>query len=88
MFTSIHQLLIAEMRDLLEAENNCTAVSKIKRNEAPCFPNLKVNISFELIMPFSNAAAERVFSLLKLIKTQNQNSLHNVRFSSLVHVKE
>ena len=39
-------------------------------------------------MPFSNVAAERIFSVLKLVKTQQRNQLHNVTLTSLVHVKD
>lgn len=39
-------------------------------------------------MPFSNAAAERIFSVLKLVKTQQRNQLHNLTLSSLVYIKD
>ena len=39
-------------------------------------------------MPASNAAVERLFSQLKLIKTDHRNSLKNETISALIHVKD
>jgi hypothetical protein len=40
-----------------------------------------------LCLPHSNAAAERVFSMVKAIKTDARNRLHNTTLSSLVACK-
>jgi hypothetical protein len=73
---------------LIEPEKYWATVFKVERNGAPCYTNLKICIAFLFSMPFSNAAAERVFSVLKLVKTAHRNLLHNVTLSSLVHVKD
>ncbi len=38
-------------------------------------------------MPY-NEAAERIFSILKLVKNQQRNQLHNLTLSSLVYIKD
>ena len=52
------------------------------------FPNLTVIISFLFSIPCSNAASERVFSVLKLNKTVQRNALSNKVFGSLVRIKD
>lgn len=51
------------------------------------FSKLEHCIAFLFSMPFSNVPAEREFSVLKLIKTAQRNSLHNVTVSSLMRIK-
>ena len=62
-------------------------VSRLKRDGKLMFPSLMKCISFLLSMPFSNVAAEREFSVLKLIKTDHRNSLHNITVASLMRIK-
>lgn len=48
------------------------------------FPNLIPCISLLLSLPFSNAIAERAFSVVDQVKTPLRNNLHNVSLSSLI----
>lgn len=52
------------------------------------FPNLKKVIKFLLIMPFSNASVERIFSALNNCKTNKRNKLKSDTLSALFIVKE
>lgn len=54
----------------------------------PLFPNLKKIILLLLVLPFSNASIERVFSQLKLIKCDNRNRLGTNTISALMATKE
>ena len=51
------------------------------------FPNLAKCMSLLLSLPSSNVLAERVFSQLKLIKTDHRNRLDSLSCSSLLKVK-
>ncbi|KAK4026960.1 hypothetical protein OUZ56_015981 [Daphnia magna] len=74
---------------LLDAESYWSTVLKCKTpNGSTKCPNLAVCIAFLFSMPYSNVAAERVFSMLKLIKTDGRNSLHNITLSSLMRIKD
>lgn len=53
----------------------------------PIFPNLKRVIGLLLVLPFSNACVERIFSQLKLIKCENRNRLNTATISSLMATK-
>ncbi|KAJ8914052.1 hypothetical protein NQ315_017571 [Exocentrus adspersus] len=44
-------------------------------NDIPLFPNLKIVIQFLLLLPFSNASVESIFSDLFNIKTDHRNLL-------------
>ena len=77
-----------EAISLLDSEKYWATVFSVTKNGAPCYPNLNICIGFLFSMPFSNVAAERIFSVLKLVKTQQRNQLHNVTLTSLVHVKD
>lgn len=50
------------------------------------FKNLKILIGFLLILPFSNASVERVFSKLKLIKTEHRNRLNTETIAALMAI--
>ena len=50
------------------------------------YPELRKCISLIFSLPFSNVPAERLFSLLKLIKTDMRNSRENVTLVSLIRV--
>lgn len=52
------------------------------------YPNLKVVISFLLILPFSNASVERIFSSLNDIKTDTRVNLDNSTMEALLHTKQ
>ena len=76
---------------LLQAESYWQLVLNLRINgdsSVKRFPNLAVIISFLFSIPCSNAASERVFSVLKLNKTAHRNRLSNEVFGSLVRMKE
>lgn len=52
------------------------------------FPNLKVVINLLMILPFSNASVERVFSMLQLTKTNQRNRLETNTLKSIFFTKE
>lgn len=52
------------------------------------FPKLKEVFSFLLVLPFSNASVERVFSALKQIKTDKRNRLSTDLVSAVIFTKE
>lgn len=54
---------------------------------SPIFPNLKKVIGLLLVLPFSNASVERIFSQLKLIKCDNRNRLNTQTISALMATK-
>ena len=62
--------------------NKCTIDGRLK------YPNLKKVIGCVMSLPSSNAAVERLFSLLKLIKTDTRNSLKRETLVGLIHTKE
>lgn len=51
------------------------------------YPNLKRYVGILFSLPFSNAAVERVFSQLKLIKTDHRNTLKPMSLVSLLQSK-
>ncbi|KAF9406904.1 hypothetical protein HW555_012882 [Spodoptera exigua] len=53
----------------------------------PMFPNLKEIIKVLLVLPFSNACVERVFSQLKLIKSDQRNRLNTDTIAALMATK-
>lgn len=53
----------------------------------PLFPNLKIVIQFLLILPFSNASVERIFSDLNNIKSDKRNKLNTSTVNALLHTK-
>ncbi|KAJ8966722.1 hypothetical protein NQ314_003344 [Rhamnusium bicolor] len=52
------------------------------------YPNLKVVICFLLILPFSNASVERIFSSLNDIKTDTRVNLDNSTTQAILHTKQ
>lgn len=54
----------------------------------PKFKNLQIVIQFLLILPFSNASVERIFSNLNNIKTDTRNKLGRERLASILHTKQ
>lgn len=55
-------------------------------NKVPRFPELAKCISYLFGLSSSNAVAERLFSLLKLIKTDRRTRLHDRTVSSLMRI--
>ena len=53
----------------------------------PKYPNLIKFFTTLSSLPFSNAAVERVFSQLKLVKTDHRNSLKSMSLVSLLQSK-
>lgn len=54
----------------------------------PAFPNLNTVMKLLLILPFSNASVERVFSTLKNCKTIHINKLKTATMVCLITTKE
>ncbi|KAL1488727.1 hypothetical protein ABEB36_014526 [Hypothenemus hampei] len=52
------------------------------------FPNLKIIINFLMVLPFSNASVERVFSNLKNIKTDKTNLLQTNTIKGILATKK
>lgn len=52
------------------------------------FPNLKMVINLLLVLPFSNACVERIFSKLNNIKTENRNRLDTDTVKALLYTQE
>ncbi|XP_063635156.1 uncharacterized protein LOC134805887 [Cydia splendana] len=87
-----HALLDHRELDLLpnlDAEDYWKAVFKIENvGGEPMYPNLKKALSLLLVLPFSNACVERVFSQLKLIKTDIRNRLNTDTIAALMATKQ
>ena len=52
------------------------------------YPNLRKVVACMMSLPFSNASVERVFSLLKRIKTDSRNALKRETLVGLIHAHE
>ncbi|KAI4455591.1 hat family dimerization domaincontaining protein-related [Holotrichia oblita] len=52
------------------------------------FSNLEVVIQFLLVLPFSNAPCERIFSDLNNIKTDKRNNMVSSTITALLHTKQ
>lgn len=63
-------------------------LSRKKINGQPKYPNLMKIIGSTLTLPHSNAAVERIFSQVGLIKTDLRNSLKPCSLVSLLHFKK
>ena len=73
---------------LLDAETYWRRVLSFKQTPSNLkFLNLKKVIVFMFSLPSSNASAERVFSALKMIKTELRNSLSNNTLVNIVRIK-
>ena len=62
-------------------------LSTLKSDGTPAYPNLTKLIGAALSLPHSNAAVERIFSELRLIKTDIRNCLSCPSLVSLIHTK-
>lgn len=54
----------------------------------PLFQNLRIVIKLLLVLPFSNASVERVFSTLNLCKTAHRNRLKTETISAIMTTKD
>lgn len=54
----------------------------------PAFPNLHTALRLLLVLPFSNASVERIFSTLRNCKTVNRNRLKTDTLVALIATKE
>ncbi|KAJ8875601.1 hypothetical protein PR048_023497 [Dryococelus australis] len=61
-------------------------VSSHESNGKPCFPTLCKLAKAMLILPHSNAAVERAFRNLNLIKTAQISSLDSPMLNALMHI--
>lgn len=72
----------------LSVESYWSIIFSLKTvTNTPRFLNLKPCISLIFSLPTSNAAAERVFSSVKLIKTDHRNRLTSETLASLIQTK-
>ena len=61
--------------------------AKIAGTDTHRFPNLSVCVSFLLTLPVSNVLAERLFSLLNLIKNDQRNNIDDLTMASLIRTQ-
>ena len=52
------------------------------------YPNLRKVVACVMSWPFSNASVERLFSLLKLVKSDVRNALKRETLAGLMHAHE
>lgn len=57
-------------------------------NEDLIFPNLRYVIHLLLVLPFSNASVEQLFSSMKLTKNEHRNRLDTNTLCALLHIKQ
>lgn len=73
----------------LPAEDYWSKIFQLKNAaNGEIFKNLKIVITFLLILPFSNASVERLFSDLNNIKTDNRNRLKTDTVVALLATKD
>lgn len=78
-----------ELFDTLDVETYWSKVFQIQNCTGELlFPNLCIVIKLLLILPFSNASVERVFSKLNITKTNLRNSLSSDTIASIMFAKE
>lgn len=73
--------------NILPVERFWALVLDLKCPSGLMFPNLAVVVTFLFSMPHSNAIAERVFSFLKLNRSDRRNCLSNEVFLGLMRTK-
>ena len=80
---------LEEPEDVLDGEPSTVFLRKRLNAKAVNgrfkYPNLKKVVACVMSLPFSNASVERVFSLLKLIKTNSRNALKRETLVCLMH---
>jgi hypothetical protein len=75
--------------EVLNVDNFWGSLFKQKNSlDEPLFPNLMNVVSRILALPHSSAAAERLFSQMKLIKVPTRNKLAVRTVCSILHTKE
>nr|CAH0103573.1 unnamed protein product [Daphnia galeata] len=72
---------------ILSAEAFWLLVFNLKCSTGCRFPNLSVVVSYLFSLPYSNAIAERLFSFLKLTKTDNRGALKEDTILGLMRMK-
>lgn len=72
-----------------DSEQYWTAIFNLKNDaDELLFPNLKKVITLLLVLPFSNASVERIFSNVFNIKTDKRNLLHTSTTKALIATKD
>lgn len=78
-----------ELHATLSAEKYWKKVFMIKTVLGePAFPNLNIVMKYLLVLPFSNASVERIFSTLRNCKTVHRNRLGTDTLVALIATKE
>jgi hypothetical protein len=72
---------------ILSAEAFWLLVFNLKCSTGCRFPNLSVVVSYLFSLPYSNAIAERLFSFLKLTKTDHRGTLKEDTILGLMRMK-
>ena len=72
---------------ILSAEAFWLLVFNLKCSTGCRFPNLSVVVSYLFSLPYSNAIAERLFSFLKLTKTDHRGALKEDTILGLMRMK-
>lgn len=77
------------LNSTLPAEHYWTKVFELKNaGGTEIYPNLKVVMNFLLILPFSNASVERLFSDLNNVKTDLRNKLKTDTVAAILATKD
>lgn len=72
-----------------DAEDYWSEIFKLKNDVGVLFfPNLKKTFSLLLVLPYSNASVERIFSDLFNIKTEKRNLLKTSNIKAILATKE
>ncbi|KAG5883793.1 hypothetical protein JTB14_036670 [Gonioctena quinquepunctata] len=72
-----------------DCEQYCSEIFNLKNNAGVLlFPNLKKTLSLLLVLPFSNASVERIFSNVFNIKTDKRNLLNTSTLRAILATKQ
>ena len=74
--SNINNMSLSEVYEVLSAPGR-----------AFLFPNILVLLEMAILCPVGNAVVERIFSLLKIVKTRLRNSLGDTTLDSLLRIK-
>lgn len=77
--------LFSDVKDVSEFWKRQLSLKSINGDQK--YPNLSKVVGCALALPHSNAAVERIFSQLRLIKSDMRNSMKSTSLVSLLHVK-
>ncbi|KAJ8939989.1 hypothetical protein NQ314_010929 [Rhamnusium bicolor] len=83
--TEIHKILLPSQTRWLSLEQCC---SRILLLQTEVYKNLKAVVSILLILPFSNASVERLFSDLNNVKTDLKNGLKTDSVAAILATKD